>query len=60
MVKGEIRITDRAYLQPDRIAGVLEEGADVVIRAGGTPAGSTPKESRSIFSPNSAKRRTAG
>ena len=34
MVKGEIRITDRAYLQPDRIAVVLDEGADVLIRAG--------------------------
>jgi hypothetical protein len=34
VVKGEIRIADRAYLQPDRIAVVLDEGADVVIRAG--------------------------
>ena len=34
VVKGEIRITDRAYLQPDRIAVVLDEGADVLIRAG--------------------------
>jgi len=34
VVKGEIRIADRAYLQPDRIAVVLEQGADVLIRAG--------------------------
>ena len=32
VVKGEIRIADRAYLQPDRIAGVLEQGADIVVR----------------------------
>jgi hypothetical protein len=31
---GEIRIGDRAYLQPDRMAAVLEAGADVLIRAG--------------------------
>lgn len=34
VVKGEIRLADRAYLQPDRIAGVLEKGADIVVRAG--------------------------
>jgi hypothetical protein len=34
VVKGEIRIADRAYLQPDRMAKVIETGADVVIRAG--------------------------
>ena len=34
VVKGEIRIADRAYLQPDRIAVVREEGADVLVRAG--------------------------
>ena len=34
VVKGEIRIADRAYLQPDRIAGVLAAGADIVVRAG--------------------------
>jgi hypothetical protein len=33
VVKGEIRIADRAYLQPDRIATVIEAGADVLIRA---------------------------
>jgi hypothetical protein len=32
VVKGEIRIADRAYLQPDRIARVLEAGADVLVR----------------------------
>jgi hypothetical protein len=34
VVKGEIRIADRAYLQPDRMARVIDAGADVVIRAG--------------------------
>jgi|ERR1700753_710288 len=34
VIKNEIRIADRAYLQPDRIAAVLEAGADVLIRAG--------------------------
>jgi hypothetical protein len=34
VVAGEIRIGDRAYLQPDRIAAVLAAGGDVVIRAG--------------------------
>jgi len=33
-VRGEIRIADRAYLQPDRIADALEAGADIVVRAG--------------------------
>jgi hypothetical protein len=34
VVKGEIRIGDRAYLQPDRIAAVLNAGADILLRAG--------------------------
>jgi hypothetical protein len=34
VVAGEIRVGDRAYLQPDRIAGLLDAGADVVVRAG--------------------------
>lgn len=33
-VKGEIRLADRAYLQPDRMASVLADGADFVIRSG--------------------------
>jgi hypothetical protein len=33
-VKGEIRIADRAHMQPDRMAKVIDAGADVVIRAG--------------------------
>jgi hypothetical protein len=32
--KGEIRIADRAYMQPARIAAVLAAGADVLLRAG--------------------------
>ena len=34
VVPGEIRLADRAYLQADRIAPVLEAGADVIVRAG--------------------------
>ena len=34
VVKGEIRLADRAYLQPDRISAVLSAGGDVVVRAG--------------------------
>ena len=34
VVKGEIRLGDRAYLQPGRMAILLEAGADFVIRAG--------------------------
>lgn len=33
VVRGEIRIGDRAYLQPDRMAAVLDQGADVLVRA---------------------------
>jgi IS4 transposase len=33
VVPGEIRVGDRAYLQPDRIAKVLDGGGDVVVRA---------------------------
>jgi hypothetical protein len=33
VVAGEIRVGDRAYLQPDRVAKVLGEGADIVVRA---------------------------
>src|SRR3981189_3179955 len=34
VVAGEIRLADRGALQPDRMAAVIEAGADVVIRAG--------------------------
>ena len=34
VVRGEIRLADRAYLQPDRMASVLEQGGDIVTRAG--------------------------
>lgn len=33
-IKGEIRIADRAFLQPDRMAAVLDAGADLIVRAG--------------------------
>jgi len=34
VVAGEIRVCDRAYLKPDRIAKVLDASADIVVRAG--------------------------
>ena len=34
VVKGEIRLGDRAYLQPDRMGAILDAGADFIIRAG--------------------------
>jgi len=34
VVPGEIRIGDRVYLQPEGIAAVCAQGADVVVRAG--------------------------
>jgi hypothetical protein len=34
VVPGEIRIADRAYLQPERIARVIAAGADILVRAG--------------------------
>jgi len=34
VVEGEIRIGDRAYLQPDRMGELLDAGADIVVRAG--------------------------
>ena len=34
VVAGEIRVGDRVYLQPDRIAKVVGAGADIVVRAG--------------------------
>lgn len=33
-LEGEIRIADRAFMQADRIAPILDAGADIVIRAG--------------------------
>ena len=33
-IKGEIRLADRAYMQPDQIAPLLGAGADIVVRAG--------------------------
>ncbi len=34
VVAGEIRLADRAYVQPDRMASLIEADADLVIRAG--------------------------
>ncbi len=48
VVKGEIRLADRAYLQPDRMAVVLENGADFVIRAGWKSARWLDAQGRSL------------
>ena len=34
VVAGEIRIGDRGYMHPDRLAKVVAEGADIIVRAG--------------------------
>lgn len=34
VVAGEIRLADRAYLQPERMARLIQAGADFIIRAG--------------------------
>ena len=34
VIKGEIRLGDRVYMRPDRIAALLEAGADIVVRSG--------------------------
>jgi len=51
VVAGEIRIGDRAYLQPDRIAGVLAAGADILVRAGWRAARCCDAEGRAIDLP---------
>jgi Transposase DDE domain len=33
VIRGEIRIADRVHLQPNRVANVLDQGGDVVLRA---------------------------
>jgi hypothetical protein len=34
VVKGEIRLGDRVYMQPEKIAAVMEAGAGIVVRSG--------------------------
>src|SRR4029453_2610060 len=48
VVAGEIRLADRAYLQPGRMARPLKAGADFVIRAGWKCARWCDAEGRSI------------
>jgi hypothetical protein len=48
VVKGEIRLADRAYLQPARMAKVIEAGADIVIRAGWKSAGWLDEDGETI------------
>ena len=52
VVEGEIRIGDRAYLQPDRIGEILEAGADIVVRAGWKNARWLRQNSTSIIVTN--------
>jgi hypothetical protein len=62
IVRGEIRIGDRAYLQPDRIAEVINAGADIVVRAGWRNArwlsSNAPTANRLICSRCCAKERS--
>jgi hypothetical protein len=39
ILPGEIRIADRAHLQPERIAKLVHAGADLIVRAGWKSAG---------------------
>lgn len=48
VVAGEIRLADRAYMQPERMARLIEAGADFVIRAGWKSARWRDAEGRSI------------
>ena len=48
VVAGEIRLGDRAYLQPDRMAGLIKAGADFVIRAGWKGARWCDAEGRAV------------
>ena len=53
VVAGEIRLADRAYMQPERIAAVMDAGADIVVRAGWKKrGGSMPMVTLSIFLPS--------
>ena len=47
-VKGEIRIADRAYLQPGRMVQLLKAGADFLIRAGWKSARWLDAKGRSV------------
>ncbi|ANW04862.1 hypothetical protein LMTR13_36745 [Bradyrhizobium icense] len=58
-VAGEIRLADRAYLQPDRMAPLLEAGADIVIRAGWKSARWLDAEGN-VFDLIAALRKAAG
>ena len=60
VIKGEIRLGDRVYMQPDRIAALLEAGADIVVRSGWRMrVGSMPMALRLICSPSLRKQRRA-
>ena len=48
VIPGEIRIADRAYMQPDRMANVIAAGADLLIRAGWSSVRWLDVEGRSL------------
>ncbi len=48
MIPGEIRIADRAYMQPDRMVRVIAAGADILIRAGWSSVRWLDAEGRSL------------
>lgn len=48
VIPGEIRIADRAYMQPDRMARVIAAGADILIRAGWSSVRWLDAEGRSL------------
>lgn len=61
-IKGEIRIADRAFMQPDRIQSILDAGADIVIRAGWKnarwlDAGHAPLDIIDVLTSRAAKKR---
>ena len=61
VIKGEIRLGDRVDMQPDRIAALLEAGADIVVRSGWRNARWLDADgARSTCSRRLRKRRQAG
>ena len=54
VVKGEIRLADRAYLQPERMAAVIEAGAG---RSGGTTQGAPGRSARRLSTLEAGTRR---
>jgi hypothetical protein len=60
VIAGEIRIGDRAYMQPDRIATVLDGGGDIVIRAGWRHARWQDKSGAAVRLPDEFRKARGG